>query len=164
MAKTSSRSNWWVRRDNTARRRPVKPGTNRAPRIKRECRKTEAGRTLHPAEHRGNRWPRACVILGISNPRLVIAGTNSGVGKTNGCLNCLRRLSPTRAPRLCVQRGSDYLHPTCQTLDGWMMGRESVLSTFSQRRVVGYKTTHSSVSNRVFQNIGSFGMTDFLCT
>lgn len=72
-------------------------------------------------------------------PRLVIAGTHSGVGKTTftvGLCGALRRMG------LCVSAfkcGPDYLDPTwhfraagvrSQNLDGWMMGREAVLATF----------------------------------
>ncbi len=76
---------------------------------------------------------------GISTPRIVIAGTNSGVGKTtvvSGLCGALRQLGLSVSVFKC---GPDYLDPTyhlraagvrSQTLDGWMMGRESVLSTF----------------------------------
>lgn len=72
-------------------------------------------------------------------PSLVIAGTNSGVGKTTvtvGLCGALRRLGLRVAVFKC---GPDYLDPTwhfraagvrSQTLDGWMMGREAVLATF----------------------------------
>jgi cobyrinic acid a,c-diamide synthase len=72
-------------------------------------------------------------------PRIVIAGTNSGVGKTTvvaGLCRALRRLGLRVAAFKC---GPDYLDPTyhfraagvrSQNLDGWMMGRDGVLSTF----------------------------------
>jgi cobyrinic acid a,c-diamide synthase len=72
-------------------------------------------------------------------PRIVIAGTNSGVGKTTfvaGLCGALRRIGLRVAVFKC---GPDYLDPTyhfraagvrSQTLDGWMMGRDGVLSTF----------------------------------
>jgi cobyrinic acid a,c-diamide synthase len=72
-------------------------------------------------------------------PRIVIAGTNSGVGKTTvvaGLCGALRGLGLRVAVFKC---GPDYLDPTyhsraagvrSQTLDGWMMGRDGVLSTF----------------------------------
>ncbi len=72
-------------------------------------------------------------------PRLAIAGTNSGVGKTTftvGLCGALRRLGLRVTLFKC---GPDYLDPTwhlgasgkpSQTLDGWMMGRAGVLSTF----------------------------------
>jgi cobyrinic acid a,c-diamide synthase len=74
-------------------------------------------------------------------PRLVIAGTASGVGKTTvmvALTEALRR----RGRRVAVFKcGPDYLDPTyharaagaaCHNLDGWMMGREAVLSTFAR--------------------------------
>jgi len=74
-------------------------------------------------------------------PRIVIAGTNSGVGKTTvvtGLCGALRRLGLRVGVFKC---GPDYLDPTyhtraagsrSQTLDGWMMGRDGVLSTFQR--------------------------------
>ncbi|HZS41347.1 MAG TPA: cobyrinate a,c-diamide synthase [Polyangia bacterium] len=74
-------------------------------------------------------------------PRLVVAGTASGVGKTTvmvALTEALRR----RGRRVAVFKcGPDYLDPTyharasggaCHNLDGWMMGREAVLQTFAR--------------------------------
>jgi cobyrinic acid a,c-diamide synthase len=73
-------------------------------------------------------------------PRLVIAGTNSGAGKTTvtvGLCGALRRLGLKVSVFKC---GPDYLDPTyhhrasglrSQNLDGWMMGQEAVLNTFA---------------------------------
>ena len=73
-------------------------------------------------------------------PRLVIAGTASGVGKTTVMVGLVRALQ-ARGLRVAIFKcGPDYLDPTyharaagtpAHTLDGWMMGREAVLSTFS---------------------------------
>ncbi len=72
-------------------------------------------------------------------PRLVIAGTHSGVGKTTftvGLCGALGRMGLRVSVFKC---GPDYLDPTwhfraagvrSQNLDGWMMGREAVLATF----------------------------------
>ena len=72
-------------------------------------------------------------------PRLLIAGTASGVGKTTMMVGLALAL---RARGLCVAAfkcGPDYLDPTyharaagapCHNLDGWMMGRAAVTRTF----------------------------------
>ncbi|HLJ87093.1 MAG TPA: cobyrinate a,c-diamide synthase [Candidatus Angelobacter sp.] len=72
-------------------------------------------------------------------PRLVIAGTSSGVGKTTVMAGLCRALKD-RGLRIAVFKvGPDYLDPTyhamaagtaSHTLDGWMMGRQAVLNTF----------------------------------
>lgn len=74
-------------------------------------------------------------------PRLVVAGTASGVGKTTvvvALTQALRRRGLRVATFKC---GPDYLDPTwharasgatCHNLDGWMMGREAVLATFAR--------------------------------
>ncbi len=73
-------------------------------------------------------------------PRLVIAGTSSNVGKTTVMVGLVRALR-ARGLRVAVFKcGPDYLDPTyhvraadvpCHNLDGWMMGRDAVLSTFT---------------------------------
>ncbi len=74
-------------------------------------------------------------------PRLVIAGTSSNVGKTTVMVGLVRALR-ARGLRVAVFKcGPDYLDPTyhvraagtpCHNLDGWMMGRDGVLSTFAR--------------------------------
>ena len=75
----------------------------------------------------------------IAPPTLVVAGTNSGVGKTTvalGLMQALRRLGLTVQP---FKVGPDFLDPlqhehVCGlpsvNLDGWLMGRERCLAAF----------------------------------
>ncbi len=79
----------------------------------------------------------ACLVKGC----LVIAGTNSGVGKTTVTVGLCAALR-ARGLRVAIFKcGPDYLDPTwhyrtagvrSQTLDGWMMGRDAVLRTFQR--------------------------------
>jgi cobyrinic acid a,c-diamide synthase len=72
-------------------------------------------------------------------PRIVIAGVSSGVGKTTVTV-ALARAFISRGLRVALFKcGPDYLDPTyharavghaTQNLDGWMMGRDAVCSTF----------------------------------
>ncbi len=66
---------------------------------------------------------------------LVIAGTNSGVGKTSITLGIARALVNRSVRVVCAKVGPDYLDPTylrrasgrpCVNLDGWMMGEAYV--------------------------------------
>lgn len=73
--------------------------------------------------------------------RIVIAGTASGVGKTTVAVSLVRGLR-ARGLRVAVFKcGPDYLDPsyharaaerTSHNLDGYMMGRDAVLSTFAR--------------------------------
>jgi cobyrinic acid a,c-diamide synthase len=77
----------------------------------------------------------------ISMPRLVVAGTASGIGKTSVMVGLTRALCQ-RGHRVAVFKcGPDYLDPTyhvrasgstCHNLDGWMMGRDAVVGTFAR--------------------------------
>jgi cobyrinic acid a,c-diamide synthase len=73
-------------------------------------------------------------------PRLVIAGTASGVGKTTAMVALCRALRQRGISVAVFKVGPDYLDPTyhwraagmsSHTLDGWMMNREAVLDTFT---------------------------------
>jgi cobyrinic acid a,c-diamide synthase len=74
-----------------------------------------------------------------TTPRIVVAGTSSGVGKTTVVVALVRALSAEGLKVAVFKCGPDYLDPTyharaagrpCHNLDGWMMGREAVLATF----------------------------------
>lgn len=74
-------------------------------------------------------------------PRVIVAASSSGVGKTTvtvGLIGALRARGLRVAAFKC---GPDYLDPTyharvaagaSHNLDGWMMGREAVLATFAR--------------------------------
>ena len=72
-------------------------------------------------------------------PRIVIAGTSSGVGKTTVVVALVRALAAEGLKVAVFKCGPDYLDPTyhtraagrpCHNLDGWMMGHAAVLATF----------------------------------
>ena len=74
-------------------------------------------------------------------PRLVIAGTASGVGKTTTMVALTAALRPRGLRVATFKCGPDYLDPSsharasgnaCHNLDGWMMGRQAVLATFAR--------------------------------
>src|SRR5579863_553655 len=74
-------------------------------------------------------------------PRIVVAATGSGAGKTTATvalIGAMRARGLKVAPFKC---GPDYLDPTyhrraagvqSHNLDGWMMGRDAVVATFSR--------------------------------
>ncbi len=74
-------------------------------------------------------------------PRLIVAGTASGAGKTTFTVGLARALRAKGLKAAVFKCGPDYLDPTyharaagepCHNLDGWMMGRAAVLATFAR--------------------------------
>jgi len=74
-------------------------------------------------------------------PRIVIAATGSGAGKTTATVALLGALRHRGLRVAAFKCGPDYLDPTyharvlgkpSQNLDGWMMGRDAVLATFAR--------------------------------
>jgi cobyrinic acid a,c-diamide synthase len=74
-------------------------------------------------------------------PRLVIAATGSGVGKTTATIGLIAALRARGLAVAAFKCGPDYLDPTyharvtggaSHNLDGWMMGREAVGVTFTR--------------------------------
>jgi cobyrinic acid a,c-diamide synthase len=85
----------------------------------------------------------------VDVPRLVIAGVSSGVGKTTVTVALARALRARGIRPALFKCGPDYLDPTyharaaslpSQNLDGWMMGKDAVLTTF------GYATRDADVA------------------
>lgn len=79
--------------------------------------------------------------MNIKIPRIVIGGAGSGVGKTTIVLALTQILRKRGLKVATFKCGPDYLDPTyhsrasqkiCHNLDGWLMGKESVLNTFYQ--------------------------------
>ena len=73
--------------------------------------------------------------------RVVVAGTESGAGKTSFTVGFIRSLRARGLKVAVFKCGPDYLDPSyhmraagqpSHNLDGWMMGREAVLSTFAR--------------------------------
>jgi cobyrinic acid a,c-diamide synthase len=80
-------------------------------------------------------------VVKITCPRIVIAGTQSGVGKTSLSLGLARAFARRGVKVQTFKVGPDFLDPThltiasgrpCYNLDTWMMGREYVLGLFAR--------------------------------
>jgi cobyrinic acid a,c-diamide synthase len=77
--------------------------------------------------------------LNLNIPRLVIAGTSSGSGKTTAMVAIAGALKQRGLSMVTFKVGPDYLDPTyhraatgavSHTIDGWMMDRDTVVDTF----------------------------------
>jgi cobyrinic acid a,c-diamide synthase len=80
--------------------------------------------------------------LNASCPRIVIAGTGSGVGKTSLALSLVRALSRRGLKVQPFKVGPDFLDPTyltlaakrtCYNLDSWMTSRDYVRDLFARK-------------------------------
>src|SRR5262245_2952202 len=79
-------------------------------------------------------------------PRIVIAASGSGAGKTTATVAILGALRARGMRVAAFKCGPDYLDPTyharvlgkpSQNLDSWMMGRDAVLATFARAAAGG---------------------------
>ena len=77
----------------------------------------------------------------MRRPRLMIAGTGSGVGKTTVTVALLRALVRRGLTMSAFKVGPDFLDPTylsiasgrpCHNLDGWMMGTAYAADLFER--------------------------------
>jgi cobyrinic acid a,c-diamide synthase len=81
------------------------------------------------------------MMPGSPIPRLMIAATGSGAGKTTVTIGLIASLRAHGLNVAAFKCGPDYLDPTyharvsggvSHNLDGWMMGREAVTATFTR--------------------------------
>ena len=77
----------------------------------------------------------------MSIPRIIIAGTSSGVGKTSITLGLLHKFKDLGFKIQSFKVGPDFIDPAyhtfvtnnpCYNLDSWLMGEEGVIDTFEK--------------------------------
>jgi cobyrinic acid a,c-diamide synthase len=80
-------------------------------------------------------------MVRMSIPRIIIAGTTSGVGKTSITLGILHKFKNKGFKIQSFKVGPDYIDPAyhtfvtnnpCYNLDSWLMGEKGVLDTFNK--------------------------------
>ena len=80
-------------------------------------------------------------MVTVSIPRIIIAGTTSGVGKTSITLGVLHKFKDMGFEIQSFKIGPDFIDPAyhtfvtnnpCYNLDSWLMGEEGVLDTFEK--------------------------------
>jgi cobyrinic acid a,c-diamide synthase len=89
----------------------------------------------------GNRGAAGGGVLSLSCPRIVVAATASGVGKTSVSIALTAALRRRSLRVQTFKAGPDFLDPTwlslasgrsCYNLDGWMCGRDYVETLFTR--------------------------------
>ena len=77
----------------------------------------------------------------MSIPRIIIAGTSSGVGKTSVTLGILHKFKELGFKIQSFKVGPDFIDPAyhtfvtnnpCYNLDSWLMGEKGVINTFEK--------------------------------
>jgi cobyrinic acid a,c-diamide synthase len=77
----------------------------------------------------------------MSIPRIIIAGTSSGVGKTSITLGILHKFKDLGLKVQSFKVGPDFIDPAyhtfvtnnpCYNLDSWLMGEKGVINTFEK--------------------------------
>src|SRR5918993_446578 len=109
-------------------------------------------------------------MVTVSIPRIIIAGTTSGVGKTSITLGVLHKFKDLGFEIQSFKIGPDFIDPAyhtfvtnnpCYNLDSWLMGEEGVLDTF-EKYTIGKDIAVIEGVMGLFD--GAEGKTDFAST